>query len=471
MEVSFFKSISTRLFGLLFIFISLSAFAQKPHFQDKKTANNIQQHIEYLANEELEGRKMASSGEFKAATYIANQFKEIGLEPKGTNGYLQEIIVPNLRMAQANTSLFLDGKVQTLFTDFYPISESANNGLIKGDAINIGYGIVDAGLKHNDYKDLEVKGKVVMIDLDIPGGTNEHNRYMSWAGTELRITTAKSKGAKAIIFYSTDKELAPSGTLANVLTNSGIPILFSKNDLSASKEVPVELNIDVLLLSTTAQNVVGFINNDAQFTVVIGTHHDHIGMGDDGSTIHRGVDEASGPAATIELARRIMRKRKKFSNYNYVFVSFTGNKQDMSGSKYFFDNEIVLVENINYMLNIDKIGQLDSTHKTLYASGMTTGNEWQADQSNISKRKISSVKWSDTLALNSDHKYFYVNYSPVLSVTTSYTLSASDSDEQAEAINYGGAAFTTRYLYKVICSLDKKEKTVFTKTILKSQPK
>jgi hypothetical protein len=440
--------------------------AQKPHFKEKKTARQVKKHVKYLADDDLAGRLTGTAGETKSAEYIAKQFEKIGLTPFGNFKYLQNMTVPNMRMAQGNSSLMLDGKVLTLFSEHYPISLSSNNGSYKGEAINVGYGIEDPGLKTTNYKGKDVKGKTVIINIDIPGGANEHNRFVSWDDLEFRIDYAKSKGVKAVIFYSADAKLAPTGTLAKVIDNSNIPVIFVKKDLSEKETYNVDLNIDILLLSTESYNVLGYIDNGAKSTVVIGAHHDHLGSGSKGGSlsetdgeIHNGADDnASGVSALIELAKTV-KNSKYYKNNNYIFAAFTGGEQEQQGSKYFIDKafENKLGEKISYMVNLDMIGHLDSTKKVLMINGIGTSPDWNKAIKKVSypKRKIATVKTTESGIGSSDHTSFYKNEIPAIHFTTGYHQHFHKPTDDAGIINYGGEAFVISYISRFLCEMDK----------------
>ena len=303
----------------------INTWAQKPRFGEKKRSKRIEKHIAYLASDELEGRLSASDNDKKSAEYIAKQYELLGLEPAGDDAsYFQYMPTPDLRLAKSNTSLVLDEVELKLFHDFYPLSASSNKGNYEGEVVNLNYGIEDVALKHQDYKGKVVSGKVALIKMDIPGGVHPHNRYISWSGIEYRAEYAKSKGAKAVIYYSGNEELHPSGELVKTLVNSGIPIFFVKKDLSALSLAKVKFNLDILMITKMAHNVLGFINNQADQTIVIGAHHDHLGRGQKGGSlaetpgeIHNGADDnASGVAGLFEIARAIIKKPKKYLNNN-----------------------------------------------------------------------------------------------------------------------------------------------------------
>ena len=463
-NISNFKNILV-FFGLT---VSLHTLGQKPRFKDKKVATQLQNHIEYFTSEELEGRKMTTAGEYKSAQYIASQFEQIGLEPKGDEGYMQYLPIPNLRMAQAASSLKMDKEVLTLFTDFYPVSVSANNGQYRGDAINVGYGINDPGLNVNDYKDKDVKGKAVIINLDIPGGMKEHNRFMAWEGIEMRVEYAKSKGARVVLFHTTNKDLKPSGKLEMTIKHIGIPVVFVNKELTKLKAVKIDFQLSILLLSTNAHNVVGMINNKAPHTIILGAHHDHIGMGaSNKEQLHPGADNnASGTAALIELAREISSKHKKYKNYNYVFVAFTASDAVISGSDFFIDSEPFYNIEPNCMINLDMLGRLDSTLKTLTLNGVGTSAGWQSAMTStrICKRKIKYVNSTYSGVSSTDHFSFYRNGVPAIHVTTGYHNDMNTPRDNITAINYGGEAFAVRYLTKLLKKLDKAPQQQFIKT-------
>ncbi|MDA8886507.1 M20/M25/M40 family metallo-hydrolase [Bacteroidia bacterium] len=472
----------TKKIGLttfLILLVVTISFAQKPHFKEKKTARNVEKHIKYLASDELEGRETGSRGERMSAEYIAEQFSKIGLETKGDEGYYQYMTLPNLRMAQGNTSLMIDKKVYTLFTDFYPISASSNNGRYSGKIINLGYGIEDEGLNQNDYKDVTVAGKAVIIDLDLPGGTHPHSKFVVWAGVEQRVNYAKSKGAKAVIFHTQNKDLIPSGTLTKTTKHLGMPVLFVKKDLSDLSETNGNLLIDVMLLSTTAHNVVGYIDHGKRKTVVIGAHHDHLGKGEHSGSraekpggIHNGADDnASGVAALIELAKAVKKKPKHFSNNNYLFIAFTGEEEGLLGSKYFVKSNLFIREQVSYMINMDMVGHLDSTAKTLIINGVGTSPSWKEAISSISypKRKIAKIKTTESGIGASDHTSFYLNGIPAVHFFTGQHQYYHKPTDDVEIVNFGGEAFVISYICKMMYTLDKMDEVVFSKTKDESQ--
>jgi Zn-dependent M28 family amino/carboxypeptidase len=113
-----------------------------------------------------------------------------------------------------------------------------------------------------------------------------------------------------------------------------------------------------------ADNVIGFLDNGAKHTIVIGAHYDHLGYGELSSRdtlnigkIHNGADDnASGVAGLLELARHYAKNDKKES-FNLLFIAFGAEEWGLLGSKYFTENPTIPLEDIHWMLNMDMIGR------------------------------------------------------------------------------------------------------------------
>jgi aminopeptidase YwaD len=460
---------------LLTVGLVLPTLAQKPRFGEKKIARNIEKHIKYLASDELEGRGTGSAGEELSAKYVEKYFIKYGLEPKGDNNtYRQYIDIPSLRIAQTNTSLSIDDEVQTLFANFYPLSPSANNGKYEGIAINVGHGITDSGLDQDDYKDLNVKGKAVLIKVELPGVNHPHSKFAGWSGVERRAQYAKSKGAAAVLYYTGKKDNYPSGELAKSTKNIGIPVFFVAQNLDKKATVKVSLTSDILLLSKSASNVVGFIDRGAQHTVVVGAHHDHLGYGENGGSlaekdgqIHNGADDnASGVAALIELARVVKKKKRRYKNNNYIFVAFTAEELGLIGSKHFVEKQEP-IDLMNYMVNMDMIGHLDSTSKTLVINGVGTSPLWKEKLEKIrfNQKKIAKIKTTESGIGASDHTSFYLQGVPSVHFFTGQHQYYHKPSDDFEIVNVNGTAFVTCYIAKYLKLMDKhKGKIAFTET-------
>lgn len=216
----------------------------------------------------------------------------------------------------------------------------------------------------------------------------------------------------------------------------------------------------------TGKNVVGYIDNEAETTVIIGAHFDHLGYGAEGSlyrgeaAIHNGADDnASGTAAILQLAR-IMKNKGK--DKNYLIIAFSGEENGLWGSNYFSKNATVSLDSVDFMINLDMVGRLND-EKTLAINGVGTSPVW--------KEKLEAAN-TDTLKLvtsesgvgPSDHTSFYLQDVPVLHFFTGQHEDYHHPSDDADKINYVGMVKVIRYIERLVLSLDKEEKIAFTKT-------
>jgi len=216
----------------------------------------------------------------------------------------------------------------------------------------------------------------------------------------------------------------------------------------------------------TGVNVIGFHNNNAENTVVIGAHYDHLGYGGEGSlyrdsvpAIHNGADDnASGVATLLTMASN----RKKLGRQNnYLFIAFSGEEMGLLGSNYFVKNSTITSASINYMINMDMVGRLKEDNAlAVYGVGTTP----------LFNQTLNANNTSFKLVLNesgigpSDHTSFYLNDIPVLHFFTGQHEDYHKPSDDAETLNYEGMFSLSEYLLKVINTLDRNGKLAFRAT-------
>ena len=217
----------------------------------------------------------------------------------------------------------------------------------------------------------------------------------------------------------------------------------------------------------TGKNVVGYLDNGAKTTVVIGAHFDHVGMGHFGSrhtgdpAIHNGADDnASGTAGLIYLAKAL--KDSKAKNNNYLFIGFSGEELGLFGSKHFANNPTIELSSVNYMLNMDMIGRLNE-EKVLAINGTGTSPAWKPAFEKINVADIK-VKTSDSGIGPSDHTSFYLKDIPAIHFFTGQHTDYHKPVDDAHLINYKGLKAVCDYILAVIEELDQEGELEFTKT-------
>lgn len=417
---------------------------------------SLKSHVQYLADDQLEGRLTGSKGEELAMQYLVRQYQQMGIEAKGTNGYVQEFEIKEGKQMDAATRLVVEDQTLIIRKDYFPLPYSANKSVQGKPAIA-----------------LTEKGQPWFFDLQDALEDNQNNPHFDVENTiKQQAAHAVSKGATALFVYNS----------SNRVDN----IQFNKNDTSALLSIPViyitkegvkkyfadesasyviSVNVSLSEKKRKARNVIAFLNNNAANTVIIGAHYDHLGYGEDKSAldtfhaVHNGADDnASGTAALLELAR--MLKVKAPTNNNYLFIHFSGEELGLLGSKYWLENPTVKITP-NYMINMDMVGRYDTSHKLTvggYGTSPVWGEVWKGLSSNL------IVKFDSTGSGPSDHASFYRANIPVQFFFTGSHPDYHKISDDADKINYDAEKDIVKLIYELITRTDTKGKLSFTKT-------
>jgi Peptidase family M28/PDZ domain len=218
-----------------------------------------------------------------------------------------------------------------------------------------------------------------------------------------------------------------------------------------------------------SQNVVGYLDNGAEYTVIIGGHYDHLGMGHDHNSldaepdgkIHNGADDnASGTAGVIELARVLAGNGKK-ERYNYLFMCFSGEELGLVGSKRFTEYPTIDITKVHYMINMDMIGRL-TPEKGLVVGGVGTAPDFVPMLSTL--QFPHKIKQDSAGVGPSDHTSFYLKNIPVLFFFTGQHSDYHKPTDDVEFIQLEGVGKVLSYVLKAIETLDSKPRLVFQET-------
>ncbi len=215
----------------------------------------------------------------------------------------------------------------------------------------------------------------------------------------------------------------------------------------------------------TGTNVIGYINNEAEKTVIIGAHYDHLGYGAEGSlhrgdtAIHNGADDnASGVAILLSLAQRL---KDTLQKNNYVFIAFSGEEMGLLGSNYFVKNPTIDSIAMNYMINMDMVGRLKKD-STLAVYG--TGTSPIFKQTLTAHNEKFKLIEKESGVGPSDHTSFYLNNTPVLHFFTGQHEDYHKPSDDSEKLNYEGMQTISNYIFDVVADLDNNGKLAFRKT-------
>lgn len=219
------------------------------------------------------------------------------------------------------------------------------------------------------------------------------------------------------------------------------------------------------------RNVLGFLDNNAEQTIVIGAHYDHLGYGEEGSLadsagqIHNGADDnASGVAALLGLAKKLNSQKIK---HNVLFIAFTGEEKGLWGSNYFVKNASVPPSNMAFMINMDMVGRLDTNNRlAIYGIGTSPVFKPILDSCNVFQFQS---KFDSSGVGPSDHTSFYLEDVPVLHFFTGQHKDYHKPTDDTEFINFEGIEKVADYIESIVISLDKLDSIPFTKTKEKSK--
>ena len=217
-------------------------------------------------------------------------------------------------------------------------------------------------------------------------------------------------------------------------------------------------------------NVLGFLDNGAKYTIVIGGHYDHLGLGHDGNSldanpkdkIHNGADDnASGTAGVIELAKYYANNNKKES-YNFLFICFSGEELGLFGSKQYCEKPVIPLADVNMMINMDMIGRLEPKSKKLMVYGVGTAPEFV----NMIKGIKSNMNiMTDSAGVGpSDQTSFYLKDIPVLHFFTGQHSDYHKPSDDVEKVNTEGEKEVLEFIIKTIDEIEKLPKLKFLKT-------
>ncbi len=225
----------------------------------------------------------------------------------------------------------------------------------------------------------------------------------------------------------------------------------------------------------SAYNVVGYIDNKALYTVVIGAHYDHLGLGNQGSSldanpqdkIHNGADDnASGVAGVLELARYFQTNKVKEST-NFLFICFSGEELGLYGSKFYTEHPTIPLEKITYMINMDMVGRLDPATKSVAVSGTGTSPVWEPYLKSLSGKPLA-IKTDSAGVGPSDHTSFYLKNIPVLHFFTGSHSDYHKPSDDAEKINADGEKEILALIIRLTEKLNGQQKLTFLPTKNKS---
>ena len=501
-------------FLLVFSLLAVAGLAQS------NVEQNLRRHVEYLASEKLEGRRSGEQGATFAAGYVANQFAKVKLKPGfKSNGskpnFLQPF--PYVSGVTLGTDNFLrlipsdpknENKME-IGVNWMPLGYSMSADVAPADLVFVGFGVTAPEANYDDYKGLDVRGKIVLMFDSTPDAGNPHSPFVRF-NIHTKANIAKDKGAKAIVLIAADSDfkadrlskLSYDRTLGEtalpvvgIMRSHGAELLGAKDDSElqaiekqqaetrAVARVPgrAQLKVNLVKKTVDAYNVIGIIEGtDPQLrneAIIIGAHYDHLGHGGNGSLaansadIHYGADDnASGTSAILELARMFAAEKK--NKRTLIFMAFGGEEEGLLGSKYYVNNPIWPLDKTIAMINLDMVGRLNENKLTVGGVGTAADFRSLVQSKNLGDVQLVGASSNGSmpaplagsasfqLSLNedgfgpSDHSSFYSKQIPVLFFFTGTHVDYHKPSDTFEKINYNGLTRITNFVGEIVRSVD-----------------
>lgn len=396
-----------RSLVILILISPFVLFAQgsKP-YESVINENDLHQYLTVLTSDSLEGRATGKVGQERAANYIANHFKSIGLTPPVNGSYFQQFELVDKKWGEVYMKI---NKLKLeFFKDFYCTGQINVPKETNYKIVYAGYGIDDAA--YSDYTTINVKGKIVVIMMGEPVDSTgislitKSKKVSDWAGDwKKKSKIAREKGAAHVFIVSVNSDedfvkkvnsvkhhlekpkmgfaaktkfsdaaffVSPS-VAAQLLKIKTEQFLSLKKTLGFKKanfkikSAKFSLKAESIETPVHTENVLGYLEGTdlKDELIVITAHYDHLGVHD--NKIFRGADDdGTGVITVMSLANAFMKAKSegKGPRRSILFMTFTGEEHGLLGSEYYADYPVFPLNNTVTNLNIDMTGRLDADH-------------------------------------------------------------------------------------------------------------
>ena len=472
----------------VFILISLITFSCNYSISRKITQGELQDHIKYLSSDSLKGRKTGTPGDSLAALYIRDRLASCGLVPLSGDGFQRYGVTDKVK-AGKNNYCSVNGTEFRPSIDFMPLSFSGNSGL-DAEVVFAGYGfnISNDSLNWNDYQNIDVKGKWVLILRGDPEPEKPISGFIPVNSDRDKALLAKDMEAAGVLLVSGpvfDEEdtfeaissgdfsvdlpvLRIKRALADyILKKSNSTVADLENRLNKTKKTSgfatgneVNAGSEVIRERSATRNIVMVLPGEDEKLrneyLIIGAHFDHLGMGGPGSSsravdtigVHHGADDnASGVSEVVELAEKFALTRGSHRR-TIIFAAFSGEEMGLLGSKYFTENPGIDLTKVNAMINLDMVGRLKGA-SSLQVGGVGTADDLKELVTGLADTSLLKLTFSEAGYGPSDHSSFYGKNIPVLFFSTGAHLDYHTPRDTWDKIDYNGMVAISNLVFRV----------------------
>ena len=473
---------------------------------------DISDLVNYLASEDMAGRKAGSAEEKVYQAQLVTLLKSWGLQGAGPKGeFLQPFsFTSGVSLGQKNSLEFVGSYKSVLKTteDFEPLSTSQNGDYREAPIVFAGYGIKAPASEdqpaYDSYQGLDVKGKWVLVLRDIPeDAAPAVKRHLNlYSRIQHKISVARNEGALGVLVaygpesaakeewspLKFDGSLSESSVAALRVKNkwaeklvelagrnlSEIQKKLNKGEMVEGFSIPsvyAKASVDLNLEKSEANNILAKLPSaGASKAILIGAHGDHLGRGDGGSSlshadekgkIHYGADDnASGVAGVLELAHyfaHVKRQNPQALKKDLYFAVWSAEEIGILGSSYFTKhwNEISKTPFKNYFsaaLNMDMIGRLKNR---LYVQGVGSGDQWTPLTEQIAIKTGLALSVQNDPYLPTDSMAIYLAEVPSINFFTGSHPEYHSPRDTANLVNVAGEEKVVQVISEYVRELAK----------------
>jgi hypothetical protein len=485
------------------LLIAAAREAQSPG-PESIAESRYMEHVKFLASDDLAGRGNGTPGLERAAQYIADQLRAAGVQPAVNGSWFQPFqIVTGLEVREGNKLTIAGEKGPTSFQlgrTYLPLSVVTEASAAPAEAslplVFAGYGVSAPALNYDDYEDLDVRGKAVVIFTHEPQENDGKSPFDGRAFTQhaslmQKAMVARAQGARVLLLVIDPSHDADSANYSGWLRDPqaddfGIAVLRVERaqlqqalgaslDLEAtaraidadlkprSRPVP-GVSVDSVerfaKVRREVRNVVGTIAGSdpslAPEAVVVGAHYDHLGLGgrhsmapDSTGQVHNGADDnASGTAALLEIAHALGGAATRPAR-TIVFAAFAGEELGLLGSAWYVEHPVVPLDATVAMVNLDMVGRPAGR---VLVSGVESAPALDADVKAAGKgRKVGLKSFREGAGVgSSDDTSFLVRKVPAIGFFSGFHADYHRPSDDPDKIDVAGAAEVARIALSLV---------------------
>jgi hypothetical protein len=409
---------------------SIMQSQKSTNYENKIISSDLESFVSFLASPLLKGRMNGEEGLDIAGQYIASQAKLIGLKPANGNSFFQPYIITNKKTDRDRTMIQIISEKKDTVTSkdvFFQLEpKGPSDFIIEGDVVFAGYGINSDSYKYNDFRNLAVEGKILLVMTRAPLSEDgskfllEDSTWSDFTDLQYKLSTLLFTRARAVLlvmdpksgfssfdeqypdyaaYLTSDKLLKgekkvtfeipgmPEVMFINrsvaddLLKDSGHTLVELQNKIDKSLQpqsfVIPGRKIRITEASETNEmvlnNVAGYIEGSDPIIkneiVIYSAHYDHIGTS--GNEVYTGADDnASGCAALLSMAEAFQTMEKKPLR-SVLFLWVSGEEIGLYGSKTYIDRPLFPIEKTVVDLNMDMIGRVKGIADSTIDNPMT----------------------------------------------------------------------------------------------------